>query len=131
VRAREVRGANASANVSANASASASASAWCVSESALCAVKQQQQQQQHNNKNDNTKQKTYTGKEFHWKYVICYYTHCTATNQYRILVYVFFITLVGVRTCNSGRECNEFYNKNAVYVMSQLHLRRLSGWCLI
>ena len=31
----------------------------------------------------------------------------------------------------SGRECNDFYNKNSVYVMSQLHLRRLSGWCLI
>ena len=25
----------------------------------------------------------------------------------------------------SGRECNDFYNKNSVYVISQLHLRRL------
>ena len=52
-------------------------------------------------------------------------------NQYSILVCVNFITLVGVRLANSGRECNEFRNKNLVCVIFQLHLRRLSGWCLI
>ena len=34
-------------------------------------------------------------------------------------------------TIYSGRECNELYNKNSVYVISELHLRRLSCWCLI
>jgi len=32
-----------------------------------------------------TKQKIYTRKEFYWKYVICYYTHCTET-MYTFLV---------------------------------------------
>ena len=34
-------------------------------------------------------------------------------------------------TIYSWRECNGFYNKNSVYVIFKLHLRRLSGWCLI